>query len=300
MSSISQVILVTGLSGAGKSSVLHHLEDLGFTWVDNLPLGLIGTFLNHFSIEGDLDRRMAIGISFRDHTCLERFREVRDELQILAKKVDLIFLEANHDLLVTRYRETRRRHPAVDNCTVEEAIDLEARRLLPLRSMADLVLDTTHTTVSQLKAKLNALFKDAKTEDLVIFLRSFGFKYGVNTDPDMVLDARFLSNPHYDLALRPLTGRDEAVIRFLEAKGDSVVFLNHLHNLFSYLIPLYREEGKRYLTVDIGCTGGRHRSVFLVEQLARLLGMKGETVFIRHRDIDRKETAKRAVTEAGE
>ncbi|MBF0610144.1 MAG: RNase adapter RapZ [Magnetococcales bacterium] len=285
---VEQLVLVAGLSGAGKSTVLHHLEDLGFTWVDNLPLGLAVTFLNHFNIEGEHHRRIAIGLSFRDHNCLERFRSLRTELEMLCGKVDLIFLEANHDLLITRFRETRRRHHlANDSRTVDEAVHLEANQLVPLRDMADLRLDTTLTTVSQLKAKLDYLFKDVQTDEMIVFMRSFGFKYGVNTDPDMVLDARFLANPHYDPALRPLTGRDEEVIRFLQEKGDSRLFLDHLLQLFGYLLPNYRKEGKRYFTVDIGCTGGRHRSVYLVEQLAAALRQKGERVFIRHRDVDR-------------
>ncbi|MBF0124728.1 MAG: RNase adapter RapZ [Magnetococcales bacterium] len=292
--SIRYLVLVTGFSGSGRSSTLKYLEDLGFFWVDNLPLQLIPAFMDYLE-EEEVQRyqRAAIGVHVRGSGCLALLDNCRQQLLTLVEQVETLFLEANFEQLVRRYRETRRRHPLAVDRTVREAIELEAVYLEPLRATADLIIDTSAMTVPALKERLDLIFHlgpRSVTADLVIFLRSFGFKYGTNSDADMVLDGRFLANPYYDPLLRTLTGLDEPVQRFLEQNGEAEVFLDRLQALFDYLVPRYRQEKKRYLTVDIGCTGGQHRSVYLVVQLARRLQQRGFQVLSRHRDLNHHRT----------
>ncbi|MBF0625336.1 MAG: RNase adapter RapZ [Magnetococcales bacterium] len=286
---IARLVLVTGISGAGKSSALKYLEDLGFNWVDNLPLGRIPFYLDHLaqSPQGP-SLRLAVGIHFRHgETCLDTLRDCLADLKQRAQRMEVLFLEADVQVLVSRYRETRRRHPFASDRTVREAIALEADRLGPLRVQADLIIDTTGLNVPRLKERLDELFAPKTDADLILFLRSFGFKFGANTDADMMMDGRFLANPFYDPALRPLCGRDEPVQRFLERDTEALVFLDRLEGLLNYLLPLYRREKKRYFTLDIGCTGGRHRSVYLVERLGDRLRKAGYHVLVRHRDLNR-------------
>ncbi|MBF0285697.1 MAG: RNase adapter RapZ [Magnetococcales bacterium] len=293
MGRIRRLALVTGLSGAGKSSALHYLEDLGFFWVDNLPGGIIPVFLDYFSHQPGDDWRVAIGLHLRGPEDWREFEAVRPLLPLKVDQTDMIFFEAAFKVLVTRYSETRRRHPAArDHQTVAEAIQEEASYLAPMRALAEMVIDTSSLTVPQLKERLHQIFHEDDSSDLLVFLRSFGFKYGANTDADMVLDARFLDNPHYDPALRPLTGMDQPIKDFLERTGEAVGFVDRMQGLFDYLIPRYRQEKKRYFTVDIGCTGGRHRSVYLVETLADRLRDLGYKVLVRHRDVGKMLSAR--------
>lgn len=286
---LRHVVLVTGLSGAGRSSALKYLEDLGYYWVDHLPLRLLPDYLAYrLHGEGGPGSRVAVGITLLEQADAEAFQEAYRRIAEFAARHDLVFLDSRHEILINRYRETRRRHPMAREATVAEAITREAAVLEQVRPLADVVIDTSDLTVHQLKHRLDLMFAgDHPLEDLVIFVRSFGFKYGANTDADMVMDARFLANPHYDPQLRPLTGQDAEICQFLEKDGEVNRFLEHLGELFDYLIPRYRSERKRYFTVDIGCTGGRHRSVYLVERLAERLTRVGYTVQIRHRDLGR-------------
>ncbi|MEO5352625.1 MAG: RNase adapter RapZ [Magnetococcus sp. XQGC-1] len=289
---IRHLVLVTGLSGAGKSIALKYLEDMGFYWTDNLPLPLVAAYLAHLTMEHPATFRVAVGIHLREPGCLTAFHAYYQQLSAMADHVEMLFLEASPETLVNRYQETRRRHPLASQQTVREAIVSELHMLEPVRAMADLVIDTSRTTIPQLKDRLDQLFQDLPSAqesdaELTIFIRSFGFKYGANTDADMVLDGRFLPNPYYDPALRPFSGREEPVIRFLEKEGEALAFLDRLQSLFDYLLPRYQREKKRYFTVDIGCTGGFHRSVFLVEQLSKRLRQQGFFVLVRHRDMHR-------------
>ncbi|MBF0184963.1 MAG: RNase adapter RapZ [Magnetococcales bacterium] len=289
---IRHLVLVTGLSGAGKSITLKYLEDMGFYWTDNLPMSLVPSYLYHLAAGGEPNVRVAVGIHLRETGCLSSFQADYRQIAALAEQCEVLFFEANPETLFIRYQETRRRHPLAQGRTVQEAILLERQALEPVRAIADLVIDTSRTSTPQLKDRLSQLFQemliDRRNEgELTIFIRSFGFKYGANTDADMVLDGRFLPNPYYDPQLRPFNGREEPVIRFLERDGEALAFLDRLQSLFDYLIPRYQKEKKRYFTVDIGCTGGYHRSVFLVEQLTRRLRQQGFTVLMRHRDLHR-------------
>ncbi|MBF0096948.1 MAG: RNase adapter RapZ [Magnetococcales bacterium] len=289
---IGHLVLVTGLSGAGKSIALKYLEDLGFFWTDNLPISLIPAYLDHLRSGGHGVLRVAVGIHLREGESLQRFPSDYRRVASLAEHSEILFFEAGPDTLVNRYQETRRRHPLAQECTVREAILLERQALEPVRAMADLVIDTSRSSTPQLKERLAQLFQEMLVErrqigELTIFIRSFGFKFGANTDADMVLDGRFLPNPYYDPELRPYNGREEPVMRFLERDGEALAFLERLQSLFDYLIPRYQKEKKRYFTVDIGCTGGYHRSVFLVEQLTQRLRQQGFMVLMRHRDLYR-------------
>lgn len=287
---IRHLVLVAGLSGAGTSCALKYLEDLGFFWVDNLPFELMPACMDHFSKEPYQHAQLAIGVHMRDQASLACFQECRQNLSGLAERMEMVFLEAHTDVIIRRYRETRRRHPVAMDLTVGEAVLKEIAALGPIREQADMIIDTTSLTVPQLKEHLDQIFHTGTDSDLIIFIRSFGFKYGVNTDADMLLDGRFLLNPHYDTQLRECSGLDEPVILFLEQNGEALVFIKRLESLFEYLIPRYRQEKKRYFTVDIGCTGGRHRSVYLVEQLAKCLTKQGYRVKVRHRDLHATST----------
>ncbi|MBF0358152.1 MAG: RNase adapter RapZ [Magnetococcales bacterium] len=288
LNQIDHLILLTGYSGAGKSSALKYLEDIGFHWVDNLPFHLIPQFVDHIISDGPGISRVAIGIHMRNKESLDKFHACYDGISKKAKRFEMVFFEADFAVLTTRYRETRRRHPMVRNHTVQEAITLEVANLEPIRAMADMVIDTSRMTIPSLKEHLNLVFQPDSGSDLMVFIRSFGFKFGSNTDADMVLDARFLPNPFYDPALRPYCGSDSQIIKFLEDDGEALAFLEHIKTLLNYLLPRYKLEKKRYFTVDIGCTGGRHRSVYMVESLTKMLRNDGHNVEMRHRDIDRE------------
>ncbi|MEO5378312.1 MAG: RNase adapter RapZ [Magnetococcus sp. DMHC-6] len=287
---IEHLILLAGMSGAGKSSALKYLEDIGYLWIDNPPLGSIPSLVEDIAERGEEgSRHLAIGIHVRSQICLSSLKSIREGIERLTFRLEMVYIEANFERLVSRYRETRRRHPLADNRTVREAIQLEANYLQDLRQSADFIIDTSDMSIHQLKDRMNKLFqRDTNRVDMVLILRSFGFKYGMRTDADMVLDGRFLPNPHYDPALRLLTGLDGPVRNFLDHDGETRIFLDRMHSLFEYLIPCYIAEKKRYFTVDIGCTGGRHRSVYIVECLATLLkGMAGIRVMVQHQDMDR-------------
>ncbi|MBF0193795.1 MAG: RNase adapter RapZ [Magnetococcales bacterium] len=287
-SQIDHLILLTGISGAGKSSALKYLEDIGFLWVDNLPIQLIPQFLDQIIAEGLGTSRVAIGLHMRNQESLALFHKVYKGVLQKASRFEMIFLEADFSVLTSRFQETRRRHPLVRDHTVQEAITMEMADLEPIRAMADIVVDTSRMTIPNLKDYLNQFFLPSSGSDLMVFVRSFGFKFGSNSDADMVLDARFLPNPFYDTSLRPYCGRDPQIIKFLEDDGEALSFLAHLKNLFEYLLPRYQREKKRYFTVDIGCTGGRHRSVYLVESLVKELKESGYNVVLRHRDIEQE------------
>jgi RNase adapter protein RapZ len=268
---IDHLVLLTGFSGAGKSNALKYLEDIGFLWVDNIPVQLIPQFIDQIMSEGFGVSQVAIGIHMRNQESLDSFKDCYARIVKKAVRFEMIFFEAGIEVLISRYRETRRRHPLVRDHTVKEAIAMEMVDLEPVRAMSDMVVDTSQMTVPNLKEHLNRIFKHSSGSELLVFIRSFGFKFGSNSDADMVLDARFLPNPFYDPELRNYCGRDPQIIKFLEEDGEALSFLNQINPLFDYLLPRYQREKKRYFTVDIGCTGGRHRSVYLVESLVARL-----------------------------
>ena len=282
-------IVVTGLSGAGKSQAIRALEDLGYFCVDNLPTQLIPTLAN-LSKRSSADLpKVALVIDVREGSFLREFPRVWKKLKA-TPGLDplLIFLEASHDTLVRRFSETRRPHPLAHGGSVVEGLQSERRRMQKIRELADEIVDTTHLTVHQLRERFLG-FSEARSprQKLLVTLLSFGFKHGLPVDADLVFDVRFLPNPHFVDRLRPQTGRDPAVVKFLERQPLTGEFLARLGDLLLFLMPQYVHEGKSYLTIAIGCTGGRHRSVMVAEALKRPLStVSGVRVHVRHRDVE--------------
>ena len=280
-------IVVTGLSGSGKSQAIRALEDLGFFCVDNLPTALIPT-LAHLAVRGAFDKA-AIVADVREHRFLTTFPAVFQKLKKM-KGIDpvLIFLDATEESLVRRFSETRRPHPLGRNRSVLEGIREERARIAPIRAMADEIVDTTDMTVHELRQFFMGLSRDRGRAPLVVNLVSFGFKHGVPMDADMMFDVRCLPNPHFVPALRRRTGRDRAVASFMEKDAATRQFIEKLEDYVRFAIPYYVGEGKSYLTVAVGCTGGRHRSVMIAERLGRVLKDVSDTrVRVKHRDIRR-------------
>jgi UPF0042 nucleotide-binding protein len=282
-------VVLTGLSGAGKSQAIRALEDLGYFCVDNLPTQLVPTLAALSKREGAVLPKVALVIDVREGGFLREFPRVWRSLK-RTPGLDpiLIFLEASHETLVRRFSETRRPHPLAHGRPVVEGIRAERRRLGAIRAMADEIIDTTHLTVHQLRERfMRFAASEGATRPLLVTLLSFGFKFGVPLDADIVFDVRFLPNPHFVPALKPKTGKDRPVVKFLMEQPLTQPFLDKLVDLLTFLLPEYVREGKAYLTIAIGCTGGRHRSVMVAEYLARALdGADGVQVRVRHRDVE--------------
>ena len=282
-------VIITGLSGAGKSYAIKCLEDLGYFCVDNLPTTLIPTFAELCANSSRGIQAIALGVDVREGEYLVNMVETIQELRNRGHRVDVLFLEASDETLVRRYHETRRRHPLAGEGNVIDGIRAERAALAHLREIANRVIDTTSLTVHQLKDQMvHSYGPQAAKGGLTVSLVSFGFKHGVPYDADLVFDVRFLPNPHFVERLRALDGRDPAVEEFVMSFSESRELLSRLEGLLKFLLPLYEREGKAYLTVAIGCTGGRHRSVMLVEALSSFLTGLGLSPIVRHRDLDRE------------
>lgn len=278
------VVLVTGLSGAGHTTALKVLEDLGYEAVDNLPLSLLGGLAG-----GELTRPLAIGVDSRTRDfSAAALGERLDKLTgHSALEVKLLFLVCSDEVLRRRFTETRRRHPLALDRPVADGIRQERELLAPLRERADLVVDTTDLAIGDLKHLLQGHFRLAGAPAATVTVMSFSYRLGLPREADLVFDTRFLANPHYRDELRSLTGKDEGVARFIEADPGWTPFFGALGNLLLPLLPRFEREGKSYLTLAIGCTGGRHRSVFAAERLAQWLRARGHHVSLRHRDLAR-------------
>ncbi len=277
-------MLITGMSGAGRSGAADVLEDLGWYVVDNLPTSLIEKVVELASMPGSGIERLAL-VAGRDYgAVLDNVAGLRSA----GHRVTVLFLDAQTAELVRRYDATRRKHPlGAEADGLVESIELERSLLDKTREAADLVIDTTELNVHQLKQRLVAAFDDATTSQLLLAVESFGFKHGLPLDADIVMDVRFLPNPHWEEALRPLTGHDPAVRSYVLERADTVEFLDRLEDLLRSVLPAYQAEGRSYLTVAIGCTGGRHRSVAIAEELAARLRARGTAVRTTHRDVSR-------------
>jgi RNase adapter protein RapZ len=282
-----EIVVITGMSGAGRSTALHGLEDLGFFCVDNLPPPLAPQLVEQVVRGGEI-RRIGLGMDVRTGATLEGVGEVLDTLARGGHQVQVLFLDCADQALVRRFSETRRAHPLAAGGDLVQAIQRERERLGPLRARADHVLDTTHRSVHDLRQALTALVADGAAGRMITRLVSFGFKYGLPVDADLVFDLRFLPNPHFVDDLRPHTGTDPRVARFVLEAPETVELLGDLVPLLERLIPRYEREGKAYLTVALGCTGGRHRSVAMAEEMARRLGTCRD-VRVVHRDTSRSE-----------
>jgi UPF0042 nucleotide-binding protein len=281
-----RLLIITGLSGSGKTHVARALEDIGWFCVDNLPSALIPRFAELIRGSAEL-RRSALVVDMREREFLKQFPHVFRQLRGRGGLgVNVLFLEADEKVLVRRFSETRRPHPLAINQPAIEGIREEREALKPIRKMADLILDTSDYTVHQLRDYIREHY-DVRHEasPLVLSVMSFGYKYGVPSEADLVFDVRFLPNPNFVPSLKPLTGNHAPVIRYMRRQKDTAVFLDKLKSFLSYVVPRYIKEGKSYLTIGIGCTGGRHRSVMIANALAEALGRRGHPVRVRHRDL---------------
>ena len=282
-------VVLTGMSGAGKSFAIKCLEDMGFFCVDNLPTTLIPTFADLVARSQHTPPRVALGVDVRAGEYLTHLIEAIEALRARDHQVEVLFLEASDETLVRRYHETRRRHPLAGEGQVLDGIRAERRALADLREIADRIIDTSGLNVHQFKDQLVGLYgaPGART-GLAPALISFGFKHGIPIDADLVFDVRFLPNPHFVPGLRPLDGRDPRVSEFIFKHEESRELLRRVQHLLDFLLPAYQREGKAYLTIAVGCTGGRHRSVSVVEELRRWLEERGLPPSVVHRDIDRE------------
>jgi RNase adapter protein RapZ len=280
-------VIVTGLSGSGKTHAIRALEDLGYFCVDNLPSQLIPTFAELASRDDAGLDRVAIVVDVREGGFLKQFPKVYRKLKAMpGVEPRLIFLEANRSSLVRRFSETRRPHPLAPDRSVGEGIDEERRKMSRIRSLADLIIDTSNLTVHELRDVFMRMTQhDRPRSEMVVNLVSFGFKHGPPLDADLVFDVRCLPNPHFVDRLRPLTGRDPKVVRFMRRHAATREYLDRLTTFLEFALPQYVQEGKSYLTIAIGCTGGQHRSVMVAEALKKsLTGAKNVRLRVKHRD----------------
>ncbi len=283
-----KLIIISGLSGSGKSVALHTLEDEGFYCVDNLPLGLVSGLIDQLNNQHmQVYDQVAVGIDARSEASdLRRFNEIIASLKSDSLSIETIFFRADLDELIKRFSDTRRRHPLTrKNIHLSEAIDIERNLLSPIANSADLCVDTTHTNVHQLRALIKERVISRPKQQLSILFQSFGFKHSVPSDSDFVFDVRCLPNPHWEPELRPLTGRDKPVQDFLYQQDDVIDMLKHIRSMLEYWIPKFADQNRYYLTVSIGCTGGQHRSVYITEKLHEYFSEKYDNVSIRHREM---------------
>jgi len=278
-----ELVIISGISGAGKGSALKTFEDLGFYAVDNLPVGLISNFADLVRDSTEIERA-ALVVDIREGARLDYLPQLLQALRG-SLRTTVLFLEADEDALVRRYSETRRPHPLGRKNSVKASLQAERRRLQPVRAVADLVVDTTKFNVHELRDLLTERFQSAEREqNILISCVSFGFRQGVPEDADLMFDVRFLPNPHFVPKFRPFTGRNPQVARYILSFPQTKEFITRISELLVYLIPHYIREGKSYLTIAFGCTGGKHRSVLIAEEVKKRLAKAGYNVKVVHRD----------------
>jgi RNase adapter protein RapZ len=286
---LKDLVVITGFSGAGKSTAMAVFEDAGYFCVDNLPTEMIGSLVDLFTHTGSKVANAAVVSDVRAGSYFEGLVERLDGLKARGVNFRLLFLEATDETLQTRYKETRRRHPLSPGGSVAEGIAGEHELLAPLRERADLVIDTGGMTAAELRRRLaDEMLPTSTPGQLAVTFESFGFKYGSVRDPDLLFDVRFLPNPHYEPNLRPLTGLDPQIQEYVNTGGALDTFYDHLYPMLDYLLPQYLAEGKSHLVVAVGCTGGRHRSVAITHSLGeRFKDAQDYVIEVVHRDIDR-------------
>jgi UPF0042 nucleotide-binding protein len=289
VTALTDLVVITGFSGAGKSTAMAVFEDEGYFCVDNLPSEMIRSLVELFMHSGAKVARACVVSDVRGGSYFEGLAAMLDDLKASGVRLRVLFLEASEETLLTRYKETRRRHPLSPSGSVIEGITGERELLAPLRERADVMLETDELTAAMLRRKITNEMLGSRTPGrLAVTFESFGFKYGTIRDPDVMMDVRFLPNPHYEEELRPLTGTDQRIVEYINRDGALEEFYEHLHPLLDYLLPQYLAEGKAHLVLGIGCTGGRHRSVAIAEHLAaRYRGDDEYLVEVVHRDIRR-------------
>ena len=283
-----RMVIVTGMSGAGKSSVLKMLEDAGYFCVDNLPIKLIYKLVQlTFNGEEKIDK-VALGVDIRSGQALEELDEVLDQMKTEGYAYEILFLDAGTDVLVKRYKETRRMHPLSGSGRVEQGIEIEREKLEFLKRKADAILDTSQLLIRELKTQIDKIYvNDEKYNNFFVTVLSFGFKYGIPMDSDLVFDVRFLPNPYYIPQLKAQSGNDLPVRDYVMGSDMAALFLNKLEDMITFLIPNYIIEGKNQLVISIGCTGGKHRSVTLANELTERLRHLEYGIKVEHRDIEK-------------
>ena len=280
-------VVVTGMSGGGKSTTLKMLEDMGFYCVDNLPISLVEKFVELISLPNSEISKVALGLDVRSDQSFENTTKILEQLKSKGYSFDILFMEADENVLIKRYKETRRIHPLAMEGRVEDGVRRERKVLESVRKSADYVVDTTHLLTRELKEELERIFlENGEYNNLMVTIMSFGFKHGIPVDADLVFDVRFLPNPFYIDQLKEKTGNDSEVQQYVMGFGEAETFMVKLEDMISFLIPNYVKEGKYSLVVAIGCTGGRHRSVTLANELYRRIKANGSYgVKLFHRDV---------------
>ena len=284
-----EFVVVTGLSGAGKTQAMHAMEDIGFFCVDNLPPALIPVFYDLCVKSEDIMGRVAVVTDTRGGELFKSFFTAMEALKHDKKPYKILFLDASDNVLVRRFKETRRKHPLSDdlNGSLEQAVKLEREMLKPMRESSDYVIDTSLVSPAQLRSRIAQLFLNSAEDSLAVHCISFGFTYGVPMESDLVFDVRCLPNPFYDENLRPLTGLDAPVRDYVMEKEETKGFVARFTDMVDYLLPLYAKEGKSQLVIAVGCTGGHHRSVALAQYMHDHLVQKGVRASVTHRDMQK-------------
>ena len=282
-------VIVTGMSGAGKSTALKMLEDVGYYCVDNLPFSLVPKLAELTRMPNEEINKIAVGIDIRNKHSFSEFDQILDEMAETGLEYEILFLDSRDDVLIKRYKETRRNHPLAGEGRVDKGIEKEREELEILRKKSDYILDTSNMLTRELKIELNKIFVQNKEfKNIYVTVLSFGFKYGIPSDADLVFDVRFLPNPYYIEQLRHRTGNDEEIQNYVMKNEKAEEFLGKLEDMIRFLIPNYISEGKHQLVIAIGCTGGKHRSVTLANKLYELLGQdENYGIKIEHRDIEK-------------
>ena len=284
------IVVITGLSGSGKSVAIRALEDSGFFCIDNLPVVLIPRFIDLCQGYKEGIQRIALGIDLRGGHFFQAWPEVLGHLRSAGHRVEVLFLDASDEALLRRFSETRRPHPLAGEGSIQEGIQQEREALAGMRALADKVVDTTSFNVHELKREIERHFSESLLpHKMNLFLISFGYKYGIPHDSDIILDARFLPNPHFVADLKPKNGLDREVREFLLRREETRAFLDRLYSLLEFTLPQFEKEAKSSLTLALGCTGGRHRSVALVEEIRKRLDNGRFRIHVKHRDIEKPE-----------
>ena len=286
---IQDFVVITGFSGAGKSQAMATFEDAGYFCVDNLPPEMIGSLADLFGHEGSKVEKAAVASDVRGGAYFDGLVRMLDELDARGLPYRVLYLEADDSVLINRFKETRRRHPLANGGSVEAALRHEPELLAPLKERADVSIDTSDLSAARLrKVVADKMLPHGKIGRLAVTFMTFGFKHGSPRDADLTFDVRFLPNPHYEAELRELTGLDAPVVHYVEGSDGIAEFYERLTPLLDYLLPAYEQEGKSHLTIGIGCTGGRHRSVVIAEYLARIYAPRGDLLIeVVHRDVDK-------------
>ena len=284
-----RICIITGLSGSGKSTAIRALEDEGFFCLDNLPVTLLQTFIELVQKSSEKIKDVAIVIDIRSRDFADRGETFLKDLKDKGHNIEVIFLDATDEVLIRRFSETRRRHPALKHGTIEESIQYERQHLLAFRQLATIDIDTSELNVHQLKELIISIINGESSPRLfTLHFQSFGYRYGVPIDSDLVIDVRFLSNPYFIPELKSFSGLEKKVQDYVLNHTDTAEFLKRLQSFIEFLLPFYKKEGKAYLTISIGCTGGRHRSVAIVESLYKSFSDNKLTLKVTHRDIDKE------------